>query len=81
MSLRTFTDNLINLVIESCLIRELSGIFSSSLVANMGVEELEAYAAEEEGVTNRRSQLQTDTALLKEGLDLCRRNVPRNVKG
>lgn len=81
MSLRTFTDNLINLAIESCLVQELDSIFTSGSVATMIDEELSTFASEEEGVINRRSQLVTDIALLKEGLGLCRRNMPRNVKG
>ncbi|KAH7347876.1 dynamin family protein [Plectosphaerella cucumerina] len=81
MSLRTFTDNLVNLVIESCLVRELTSIFSASLVATMNEEQLSSFASEEDGVANYRSQLQTEISLLKEGLELCRRNMPRNLKG
>ncbi|KAH6684888.1 P-loop containing nucleoside triphosphate hydrolase protein [Plectosphaerella plurivora] len=81
MSLRTFTDNLITLVIESCLIQDLPGIFNPSTMSTMDEEQLSSFAAEEEGVTNYRSQLQTEIALLKEGLELARRNMPRYPKG
>jgi hypothetical protein len=79
MSLQTFTENLIHLVIESCLVQELTSIFNPNHVATMNDEQLSSFAAEEDGVTDYRSQLQTDISMLKEGLELCRRNMPRNL--
>ncbi|KAK2039836.1 hypothetical protein LZ31DRAFT_558404 [Colletotrichum somersetense] len=73
MSLRTFTDNLNNLVIESCLIQDLPAIFTPKLVNRMDDEKLAELAAESEEVQTYRSQLREDIKLLKQGLQQCRR--------
>lgn len=77
MALRTFTDNLINLAIESCLVQDLPSLFTPRLVNNMDDGKLAEFAAESEGVLNYRSQLRKDIKLLKQGLEQCRRYKPR----
>ncbi|GKT64312.1 dynamin family protein [Colletotrichum tofieldiae] len=77
MALRTFTDNLINLAIESCLVQDLPSLFTPRLVSSMDDEKLAELAAESEEVRNYRSQLQEDIKLLKQGLEQCRRYRPR----
>lgn len=42
---------------------------------------LEELAAESEEIRVRRTQLQSDIKLLKQGLDQCRRYRPRGVTG
>lgn len=79
MALRTFTDNLINLGIESCLIQDLPNLFTPRLVNNMDSEELEQLAAESEEVRSYRFQLRDDVKVLKEGLEQCRRYRPRET--
>ncbi|KAL2872850.1 hypothetical protein SGCOL_012011 [Colletotrichum sp. CLE4] len=79
MALRTFTDNLINLALESCLIQELPGILTPKDVNEMDDTRLEELAAESEEIRARRTQLQSDIKLLKQGLDQCRRYRPRGV--
>ncbi|KAF6804389.1 dynamin family protein [Colletotrichum sojae] len=79
MALRTFTDNLINLALESCLIQELPGILTPKAVSGMDDERLAELAAESEETRARRTQLLTDIKLLKQGLDQCRRYRPRVV--
>ncbi|KAH0428256.1 hypothetical protein CcaCcLH18_09146 [Colletotrichum camelliae] len=79
MALRTFTDNLINLALESCLIQELPGIMTPKAVNEMDDKRLAELAAESEEIRERRTQLQTDIKLLKQGLDQCRRHRPRGV--
>ncbi|KAM0325471.1 hypothetical protein ACHAQA_007458 [Verticillium albo-atrum] len=81
MSLRTFTDNLINLGIERCLVRQLPGILTPRLVTAMSDASLSELAAETEDVRIRRAQLQTDIELLKKGLEQCRRYRPRMASG
>ncbi|KAI8308016.1 Interferon-induced GTP-binding protein Mx [Colletotrichum sp. SAR11_59] len=68
MALRTFTDNLINLALESCLIQELPGILTPKAVNEMDDTRLAELAAESEEIRARRTQLQTDIKLLKQGL-------------
>ena len=72
MALRTFTDNLINLAVESCLIQDLPSIFTPRHVNNMDDDKLAELAAESEELRNSRSQLQEDIELLKKGLKQCR---------
>ncbi|EFQ25703.1 dynamin family protein [Colletotrichum graminicola] len=81
MALRTFTENLINLVVESCLIRELPSIFTPKDVNLMSDERLAELAAESEEVSQRREQLQHHVALLRKGLEQCRRYKPRVAVG
>ncbi|KAK1853490.1 dynamin family protein [Colletotrichum chrysophilum] len=79
MALRTFTNNLINLATESCLIQELPGILTPKAVNEMNDTRLAELAAESEEIRERRTQLQIDIKLLKQGLDQCRRYRPRGV--
>ena len=77
MALRTFTDNLINLAIESCLIQDLPNLFTPRLVNDLDNARLANLAAESEEVRNYRLQLQKDIKLLQQGLEQCRRHRPR----
>lgn len=77
MALRTFTDNLINLAIESCLVQDLPSLFTPRIVNSMDDRKLAEFAAESKGVCDYRSQLREDIKLLKQGLEQCRRYKPR----
>lgn len=77
MALRTFTDNLINLSIESCLIQDLPNLFTPRLVNDMDNEKLAKFAAESQEIRSYRSQLQKDIKVLQQGLEQCRRYRPR----
>ncbi|KAK8867434.1 P-loop containing nucleoside triphosphate hydrolase protein [Apiospora arundinis] len=70
MALRTFTDNVIILAIENCLIQEIPLIFTTQMVNQMELDELERFAAEPCEVKEERAQLQKDHDDLKEGLNL-----------
>lgn len=72
MTLRTFTDNLINLAVESCLVQGLPNMFTPSLVSGMSDNELKNLAAESEDVRVCRAQLREEVELLKQGLEQCR---------
>ncbi|TDZ38195.1 Interferon-induced GTP-binding protein Mx3 [Colletotrichum spinosum] len=77
MALRTFTENLINLAVESCLVQDLPAIFTPKMVSSVSDEKLAELAAEPEEVLVRRRKLNEDIGLLREGRDLCRRHKPR----
>jgi hypothetical protein len=77
MALRTFTDNVINLAVESCLVQDLSNIFTPRQVSNMDESMLQKLAAESPEVHDLRAQLEEDVRLLKEGLERCRPYKPR----
>ena len=53
MARKIFTANVVNLALESCLIRHIPTIMSTRKVDGMSLDELEALAAESEKVRNR----------------------------
>ncbi|KAJ8125531.1 hypothetical protein O1611_g8108 [Lasiodiplodia mahajangana] len=72
LSLRNFTDNVIILAIENCLIRELPTILTTNAVAQMKDDMLEKLAAESADIQEQRTELQTECEKLEKGLDLCK---------
>ncbi|KAH0531335.1 hypothetical protein TsFJ059_000180 [Trichoderma semiorbis] len=78
MSLRTFTDNVVHLVIENCLISEIPHIFSARAVLRMTDDALERLAKESDQVKAERSKLAGEIEKLKTGLQICQRSRPRN---
>ena len=79
MSLRTFTDNIINLAVESCLICHLPSILTPVDVDAMPEEKLSELAGEPEDAKSRRKQLQEEMEALRHGLAKCRQYRPRAV--
>ncbi|KAK8053611.1 hypothetical protein PG996_012912 [Apiospora saccharicola] len=79
MALRTFTDNVIILAIENCLIQELPSIFTTEMVNQMDDTELDRLASESEDVKEERAQLQKEHDALKGGLKSCNRYRERGV--
>lgn len=73
VSRRTFTDNVVNLAIESCLIRDLPNIFTPAEVGNMDKLQVEELASESADSRSRREQLEADVKVLQEGLAQCRK--------
>ncbi|KAK8130839.1 hypothetical protein PG984_007277 [Apiospora sp. TS-2023a] len=73
MALRTFTDNVVILAIENCLIQELPSIFTTEMVNQMNETELDRLASESEDVREERAQLQKEHDALKDGLKSCNR--------
>jgi hypothetical protein len=55
------------LAIENCLLKDLSSIFSPTLIANMDDEQLHAIAAECEEVRDERSHLRKKLEVLETG--------------
>ncbi|KAI1821964.1 P-loop containing nucleoside triphosphate hydrolase protein [Xylaria intraflava] len=78
LSLRTFTDNVIILAVENCLIKDLPMILTTSRVSQMEDDELERLAAESADIRAEREVLQRESEGLKKGLDCCRTYGPRN---
>lgn len=81
MSRRTFTDNVINLAIENCLICDLPDILTPTQVDKMGEEQLRVLSAEPEDATLRREQLHHDIEVLRQGLEQCQKYKPRRITG
>ena len=81
MSLGIFTDNVINLAIESCLVSEIPKIFTTADVGAMAVDKLKELASESEEVQAERQMLQEQVEILRRGLEECKRHKPRGVAG
>ncbi|KAM5378633.1 hypothetical protein ACJZ2D_004432 [Fusarium nematophilum] len=79
MSRRTFTDNVINLAIESCLVRDIPDILTPTKVHRMTEERLEELAGESEDSKARRQSLKEEIDILRQGLAQCLRYRPRPV--
>ncbi|KAI7764067.1 hypothetical protein LZL87_006449 [Fusarium oxysporum] len=79
MSLRTFTDNVINLAVESCLLYDIPDILTPTKVDRMSKERLEELAGESDDTSSRRKSLQEEVEILRQGLAQCRRYKPRAV--
>ncbi|PNP74545.1 hypothetical protein FNYG_12168 [Fusarium nygamai] len=79
MSLRTFTDNVINLAVESCLVYDIPDILTPTKVDRMSKERLEELAGESDDTSSRRKSLQEEVEILRQGLGQCRRYKPRAV--
>ncbi|KAJ4077728.1 hypothetical protein NW761_012046 [Fusarium oxysporum] len=80
-SRRTFTENVINLAIESCLVCELPNILTPSMVYGMRNERLQELVSESEETICRRKALEEEIEVLRKGLAVCRRYQPRPVTG
>ncbi|KJZ73242.1 hypothetical protein HIM_07439 [Hirsutella minnesotensis 3608] len=76
---QTFTENVLNLVVESCLVRDIPNILTPTEVGLMSAERLNELAAESEDAQSRREQLGTEIDILRQGLEQCRRYKPRLV--
>lgn len=74
MSLRTFTENVVNLAVENCLISDLPTILTPSMVIRMDQERLFELASESEEVQAARRELQREANILREGLEKCQRS-------
>lgn len=81
MSLRTFTENIINLAVESCLVGSLQTILTPQAVNRMSDEELDELAGESDDVKSTRDGLKRQVAVLKDGLRKCQRYRPRQMTG
>ncbi|KAK4080949.1 hypothetical protein Trihar35433_2054 [Trichoderma harzianum] len=68
MSRRTFTDNVVHLVIENCLISKLPDILSARVVTQMSDEIVKRLAEESDEVKRERSQLADEIEKLKTDL-------------
>ncbi|WAO92148.1 Hypothetical protein NCS54_00964200 [Fusarium falciforme] len=77
MSRRTFTDNVINLAIESCLVCDIPNILTPTEVNCMSDERLSELADESENTVSQRETLREEVKILSQGLALCRRYRPR----
>lgn len=79
MSLRTFTDNVINLAVENCLVCGIPDILTPQKVHRMSEERLRELAEESEELQSQRNTLQKEVEVLRKGLRKCRQHQPRQL--
>ncbi|KAH6635544.1 P-loop containing nucleoside triphosphate hydrolase protein [Chaetomium sp. MPI-SDFR-AT-0129] len=77
LSLGTFTENVVNLAVESCLIHHIPTILTTGKIYDMSFDELKELASESEEVQKRRVDLEAEVKILEEGLRKCQRQKPR----
>jgi len=81
MSSRAFIENVINLAVESCLVRDIPAILTPKRVDQMDSETLKELASESEDVHAERTQLQRQVNILREGLRRCQQHKRREHAG
>ncbi|KAK0627952.1 P-loop containing nucleoside triphosphate hydrolase protein [Immersiella caudata] len=81
MSLRVFTDNVMTLALENCLISDIPNILSPGQVYSMSDEKVAVLAAESKPVQRLRQELQTDLEKLRAGFSACRKHRSRESIG
>ncbi|ORY67753.1 P-loop containing nucleoside triphosphate hydrolase protein [Pseudomassariella vexata] len=81
MSLCTFTENVINLAVENCLVCNISDILTATKVHRMSDEELRQLASESDDVQSRRQSLRKEVERLKDALRRCQPYRPRQSTG
>jgi hypothetical protein len=81
MSHRTFTENVINLAVENCLMNDIPKILTPEKVIQMSVETLKDLASESSDILSKREFLQEQARKLREGLKICQQHRRRDVAG
>lgn len=79
MSLGTFTENVISLAIENCLICDIDKILSPREVEQMGEAQLKQLAAESDDVHTFREELEHQVRDLRAGLQMCQKYKEREA--
>ncbi|KAK1836435.1 P-loop containing nucleoside triphosphate hydrolase protein [Podospora conica] len=81
MSLRVFTDNVVILALENCLISDIPNILSPDKVYAMSDDTVKALAAESKQIQRERKELQSQLDKLRKGLVACRGYGPSQFSG
>jgi hypothetical protein len=81
MSLRTFIHNVINLGVESCLVRHIRTILTPRDVLGMDENKLKELASEPPDVQQQRVDFQKEITMLREGLHKCQKHKRKDVAG
>jgi hypothetical protein len=72
LSLRNFTENVMNLAVENCLISQIPSILTPEKIDDMDKAQLALLAHESEDIRLTREELRGELDALKEGLNVCR---------
>lgn len=75
--MKTFVDNVAVFAVESCLLSDLSGVFSPSSALQMDQQTICQIASESQSDHLLREQNQKRRLVLEVGLDICNAHVER----
>lgn len=75
MSLRTFTDNVIILAAENCLVSKIPDVFKD-IMEEIDLPTLKKLSDEPRLISQERNRLTKEVAALKNGLSICEKNRP-----
>ncbi|EPE32891.1 dynamin GTPase, putative [Glarea lozoyensis ATCC 20868] len=83
ISLNTFVDNVATLVIESCLISNLSDVFPAAKIPLMDDELLDRLASDSDEIITQRRKLEAKLTCFRDSLKICQKNlihIPRDLR-
>ena len=78
--MKVFVDNVAAQAVEACLLTRLSEILSPTSILEMDADLITAIAGEPEESQVEREQLTRKLAVLKSGLDICKRYASRPTR-
>lgn len=76
MSLGTFTDNIIILAAENCLVAKIPDLLKSIIDKDMEPDMLAVLADEPRLISQERKRLGKQVSALEDGLRICEKNRP-----
>jgi hypothetical protein len=76
MTILVFINNVASLAVEQCLLKGLPKIFSSTIIREMGDEELEIVASESRDTRMERERVAERVKVLHQGLQTLKRVHP-----
>lgn len=79
--MKVFVDNVAAQAVEACLLAHLSEVLSPASILEMPADLITAIAGEPEDCQVEREQLTRKLAVLKSGLDICKRYATRPIRG
>ncbi|KAH6897274.1 P-loop containing nucleoside triphosphate hydrolase protein [Thelonectria olida] len=80
-TLQTFTDNVITLVVDNCLISHMPDIITLDRVLELNDEDLQMFVTETEEMKQRRTDIKIERFELKEALSACQKHLDRGFSG
>jgi hypothetical protein len=80
-TLQTFTENVITLVVDNCLISHMPDIITLDRVLELNDEDLEMFVTETEEMKQRRTDIKIERFELKEALSACQKHLDRGFSG
>jgi hypothetical protein len=79
IALSNFTNNMIILVVENCLVEDIPNILTTDMVHEVDDDELERLAAESEDVRTERDELREECKSLQAYLQFCNKYRERKT--